>query len=363
MAQERELKLSFTKDQLGQILKAISPFRADEYIRLSIAKDNVIIETDELGTTCKITLGNADIKAKDIGTQIFINKSLFHSLHSTIDGICELSFKNKDDVWSEVSAVIQGDTINVGLPIFDKELDTSYESNGKSEVILSEIVDKAISATNSAVFKEVSQNGTLALGKEYITGTEVTQAIYTKFFKEMEIFVSPIFKPFLQNLTKIGGTITVTETKDNCVVFKAENTEYKTFKLNSSTDIKEVLEALTQNKLCEFRCGGAEVSKSLDRISIPLFGADSSLFITVKGKTAELEVLDIQNRCSKSEITLAGADGEGRAEVSIKQFSSILSSFNECNVTFYGDEEQPDVTVCVLIEDETHKIYLMANIS
>lgn len=359
--QNKQMNITLTKEQLGAILKAVAPFSADEYVKLSVIKDNIVIETDELGITGKITLGCPDIKTEYVGESIFINKALFQSLFQNVDGVCTLQLHHDGEEWTDASCVIQGDTINVGLPIFTKEINTAYKPKGKPETILSEIVEKAIKLTNSAMIKSVAVMGSLNLTKEFVTGTEASQAIFPNFLKETEVYVSPIFKPFLLNLTKIAGTMSIQETEEGEVVFTAENVEYKTYKLEP---VETALQDFLKNKVCSFRVSGETLSNSLSRLSIPLFGADANMHISIDEKTkkAKLEVLDIQNRASTSDIDLAAVKGSGLAQISITQLSQVLSSFKDCNITFFGDEEDENTIVVILIEGDEHKIYLMANI-
>lgn len=364
MAKEQKNKtmdLTLSKEQLGSILRAIAPFGTDEYIKLSVIKDNIVIETDELGITGKITIGCPDIKDEYVGESVFINKDLISKLYQNVDGLCTLQLHHDGESWTDTSFIIQGTTINAGLPIFDKEINTGYTPKGNTESVLSEIVEKAIKLTNSAMIKSVAVMGSLNLAKDFVTGTEVTQAIFSNFLKEKELYLSPIFKPFLLNLAKIAGTIKIQETEEGEVVFIAENVEYKVYKIDAvETDI----EAFTSNEMCSFRCSGETLSANLARLSIPLFGADANMHITIdeKSKKAKLEVLDIQNRASTSEIDLAAVKGSGLAQLSIDRLSSVLSSFKDCNITFYSDEDDKDTVVAIKVEGDEHKIYLMANI-
>lgn len=357
-----EFNLTLTKEQLGQILRAISPFRSEEYVKLSFVTDNIVVETDDIGVTGKIILGNANITDSMVGISLFLNKSLLNSLNGNITDACTITFKNDGEIWSEATVEIQGDKINVGLPMFEKEINTSWESTGKEESILSEFVDKAITLTGSAIFKDVTTMGSIVLGKEFITGTEVTQAFYKKFFKNLEVYISPIFKPFLHNLTRLGATIHVIDAGDT-VVFKTENVEYKTMKLSNKLDVKAILAGYEENLICKFRLSSTNLLNSLNRLSIPLFGADTNLFMKVVGDKLIVEILDIQNRKSKSEIAIVGNDKEDiMAQVSIHQMAQVLSSFVEADITLLGDSDTPDTPVCIKVEDETHTIYLMAQI-
>lgn len=359
-----EIVIEFSKDQIQAVLKMLSPFRGEEMVLLRFEKDNIIFEIEQMGNTGKITLGSESVKPEYIGKRIFIKVDVLHKIHGNMPNVCEVRFKHDGEAWYELSLTLDGDNINIGLPIFDKDIDTAYVA-GERETVLSEVFEDALRRTNSAMVSGASIIGFFKIGKSVVSGTDVSLAIYNGVFNKIESIVSPGFRPFLNNICKISGNVTMIKDKEGSnVIFQSENVEYKTYCIQSSFNPEEDIKEYAKEVVAKFNAGLESVRNSCSRLSIPLT-EDTELFIDVGGSNSQplMKVFDIQNRMSNSKITITAQEGEGSARVSIGKFSQCISQFKDVmTVAFHSDGESKDIVSALSMEDDKFKVFLLATI-
>lgn len=357
MATKKEIVLELSKDQVQSILKFANPFRTEDNIRVSFIADNIVFEMEEIGNTGRLTMGSPDVKAEFVGDHFFLSKAILSSIYQNMPNVVKFTFRNDGEQWVDFTVNIGGDEINAGLSILEKEINNDYKVK-EQENILSEILSDAIVKTSTALVKEADPLGVIEMGETMNYGSIEALSMYKDFLKTLKAKVTPSFRGYLSNICKFGGTVTIINTEAGEVVVKCENVEYKTYSVNHQ--IRNLEEVVPTRKVM-FRAGIENLNEAISRLSIPLMGANSELFMTVKDKTLTLEVFDIQNRRSESKITLTGVENEGKASALINTISSVIGSFqSDATIEFRTTDDEDDGEIRTLvIEDSKMKTYVM----
>lgn len=358
---ENGFSLELSKDQLGQIIKSLSPFRTDSNIRMTITKNGSVYEAEELGNTAKITIdGGTDLLTDFHGTQIFLSKPVLAKIHDNMETVAMFNFVKNGDDWTDLVVEISGDSLNIGLPIYTKEINTEYKGTEERQEIGSELLATAIRRTDVAMVRNSPSQGAVVIGETLICGSKSAISKFSGVLKDgMEIKIAPAFKDTLMHLTKLGDKISIIKTDDNKVVFSTGNIEYKTFLVN---DVVADPETVLNGSAVKFRAGIENIITACKRLAIPLDG-DSPLTINVKGDSIELQVFDIQNRMSKSEIPLVGKKegGEETISVSLDAFMGIISVMSpESEISF--EKDATDLIIAIKVSDEKQVTVLASTV-
>lgn len=226
-----EFVIEVTKDQLSAVGKAFVPFKKDD-IRLSFTQNNIVFETSELGHTGKIVLGSESVTTDMLSISFFVSKSVLAKIESVMQETARLKFtQDGNGTWTALSVDIKGDDINVGLPIFDEDIDSAYTKESE-ESIDSEKLATALKAVECSVIPQGEILACLTLGTELTFGSNKSICVVSDMLKNIQVKVSEDFRKHLANLTKIGNSIQIILGKgthsNDVVVFKVENVEYKT---------------------------------------------------------------------------------------------------------------------------------------
>lgn len=351
--------LELTKEQLELVLKALSPFKTDDNIRFSIVEDNVIFEAEDLGNTAKITVGTADIPSDVIGTGIFLSKAVLQKIFENMDGVIKLHFVKKGDEWSEIEVNISGDHINIGLPIYTKELNTDYKpEKGATAILNAEVFGNIITRTEVAMLRNSHILGSIDMAKTYVCGSSTCISIYKELFNnDLELHISPSFKPYMANLPRLGESIEVIKADEGKVVFKVGPVEYKTYSVAHRIPDPE---AELQGSRVKFRAGLGNLRKACARLSIPLI-ANTSLYLSVQGNNLNLKVYDVQNRVSESNIQLSSVEGEdAEIQVPLFEFADIIKVHNDDAVISF--EVADDILAALKVDDDKQTTVLASTI-
>lgn len=357
-----EFTITVTKDQLSAVGKAFIPFKKDD-IRLSFIKDNIVFETSELGHTGKITLGSDSVKEEMLDISFFVSKSVLAKVESVMQESARLKFtQDGNGTWTAMSVDIGGsDDINIGLPIFEEEIDTAYTKES-DESIDSEKLASALKAVECSVIPQGEILACLSLGTELTFGSNKSICVASNMLKNIQVKVSDDFRKHIANLTKIGTSVQVILGKgtrsNDVVVFKAENVEYKT--ALAPHRIPDMSRFAT-SKQCEFSIDIQALQDSITRISIPLMDADAPLIAKLNNGQLELSVFDIQGRHSGSKVPVTTSDTEGRICVQIKSLASVLTPLESTTKITASTNQEGDV-VAIILEDSNIKTYLATSI-
>lgn len=359
-ATQRQVALELSKDQLSNILKCVAPFRDEENVKISFAGSNAIFEVESMGNTGKITIGSESITPEHADVEFFIAKQILASVYQNMPNACKFIFYHDGETWASASVNIAGDDINLGLPIFDKEIRTDFTLTD-SEDMLSEKLAEALKRTEVSNIQSGAPAGAIEVGKELVSGTSLSVSRYKKLLKNLHLKVSPSFRPHLNQICKFGGMVKIGVTDNNEAVFISENVEYKTGLLpHGIPDLEQILAG--QNS--RFRVGIQHLIDALSRLSIPLMGEDAELYITAEDKNIKLEIFDIQNRKSESVLRAVDLEGGGKAMVNINSLKQVASAFDDdAIISFRVAEGDDEAVVALVIEDDLQIAYLQANIN
>lgn len=353
-----EIKVEVSRDQLSAVLKAMSPFRGEDNIRLTFIPSNLVFEAEELGVTGKITIGNESVTDDMVGTQMFLSKGVLNQIYSNMPNTSTFVFKNDGNTWSEFTVNIAGDLINIGLPIFDKVINTDY-TPAKSETILSEVFDRALGRVEASLVSNSSPLGCVHISKQLKFGSGRSLSIYRELAKEIDVKVSPDFRRYMSAIFKVGGNTEVIVTEDGSVVFKSENVEYKTSPVSHT--IPDLSSILDPESVSEFICGLENLKASLNRLAIPLAGSDMSVTLSITGDKLKLEVFDLQGRKSESEIALVSYKGEGTCRVSINDLRQVIGVMEQDAVIKLRKADDDEV-VMLELSDKLQDLYLSTEV-
>lgn len=358
----KEIVVEVTKDQLSAVGKAFLPFKKD-FIKLSFVESNLVFETSELGHTGKITLGNESVRDEFVGVSFFVSKSVIAKIEAVMQETAKLRFKNDGEVWMEMVAEVKGDNINIGLPIFEEAINTTY-TKLKEETIDSEII---VEALKNAEYSVVPNSETLAcveIGKQLTFGSSQSIVVIDNILQDLTLKVAEDFRKHITNIAKLGDKTTFIQAQNEkeqpFVVVRVENVEYKTAQApHRLPDMSK----LVQGKQAKFKIDIPTLQESLARISIPLMDADAEMIMTIKRDKLELSIFDIQHRHSGSSIQVVvdEAQDNPRANVNIKAIMSVANGLNADTTITIGTNTNGDVTALVL-EDSKQKTYLATNI-
>ena len=354
-----ELRIDISKDQLGAVLRAMSPFRAEDNIRLTFTPSNLIFEAEETGNTGKIVIGNESVTEDMEGINFFLSRNVLGQIYNNMPNLSTFTFKKNGEYWSEVAVTIGGDVINIGLPIFEKPIDTSY-TEAQAETVLSEIFNNALNRVSASLIGGAAPTGCIEIGNTLKFGSAKSISYYSNLLKTLEVKVSPEFRRFLSNLFRIGGTTEIVTTTDNQVVFRCENVEYKTSQVKHT--IPDVESLLDSSKPCEFVCGFENLKMSLSRLSIPLSGTEASVSLTVKGSQLTLEVFDIQGRKSTSDINLVSVSGEGKTKLPIGDLQALIQVFEQDATMSFRKTPDDDDIAMIEIKDSVQTAYVSTEV-
>ena len=355
-----DFRLDFSKEMIKEVLRAFHPFKSEDNIRLSVTDKSLIFEGEELGNTIKLTISYDNIPT------IAIDKSLFMSLHflNQINQVCDdnvpFTFfrENEQQPFTEISVDISGTILNVGLPIYEKDINTDYITTGIDEALLSETIDKALKHTFSSEIRDARLLGLLSIGDAMKSGSTCGVSYYFNLFKKIDTRVSIDFRKYLTNLCKMGGFVKVVMAQDNQVVFINDNVEYKTHQVNMDfPNLGDTIDL--DNPLTEFICGLANLKSILLRLSIAVQPNDN-LLIKLNDGDMDLRVTDLQGRESDGGMMLVSYKGTD-CDVSIP-IGNLLYSVNffddDAVIKVYKKIDGDDNPVAISIETQEKVVYL-----
>lgn len=356
------VNFSFSRDQLKSILSMVTPFTSEENIRLTLnpTKGSIIVEIEELGITGKLVLGTTSIAGvSEDGLKFFVSKSALNKIHSVSPE--QVGFEVKDDL-SAVTVNIGGDLINLGLPIFEKEISTDYDVV-KKEVILSEtLMDMLKRATCSDVKSSVVRN-TMEIGGNITFASMASVTVVSGGFRDICEYVSPRFSKFIESICRFGQSVTMSSTESGEVVFTCENVEYKT---PSSKETLKSPEDVIGGKKLSARVSRQALEVVCQRLSIPL-SIESNVTISKSEDRQDeliLEVVDIQGRRSFSKIqSPSGIEGDSSIVIKLPNLQQALAVMDEeITLQFRSDLSDDSTNIVLQLNDSKQSTYLIAEI-
>lgn len=357
-----ELSVEMSREQLVAVNQAFVPHKKD-FIRISFIESNIIFEGVDTANGIKITIGNESVRDEFVGISFFVSKFVFEKLESTMQDKVKLTFKFDGQVWHTLFAEVKGDTLQIGLPIFDEVIDNEYETE-QSESIATDTLAEALKCVEASVVPMSETLACMELGKELSFGSSASLAIYNKLELNMQTKIAEDFRKYVANMCKLGSTITIengkTATGKHIIAFRCENVEYIS---NRPAHQLPDMTQLVTGGIAEFKVQISELKESLERLSIPLMGADAEVVMVVEGDHLTISVYDIQHRLSTSKVGITDTAGEAhaRASVNIKALLSVISVLEKEASVKYGTNSDNEVTALVF-DDSKQRTYLVTNI-
>lgn len=372
-----EISVDITKEQLSAMLQAMSPFKVSDTIKLSFIDSNIVLEAEESGTTGRITVGNETVQSSAIGNSIWVSKSVLSQIAQYMPNVSTFIFKNDDDVWTEMQINLGGDEINIGLPIFDKEIDNDYVIK-ESELIDTELFDKALTRACSALVKGSVPMGCIEIGNTLRFGASVAFSEVSRVTQEILVKVKPEMQGFLHNICKVGSEMQIIITEDNKVVFKVENVEYKTDFVNHMIPDITLVDEFTEDSedpedgaiikaSSEFVCNISDLKQSLNRLSIPLGEGSASITLNVEDAKLRMEVFDLQGRKSESIIDIKATDKNNVGDeicriIDIGWLQQIISVMEQSTTVRFCKRNSSDYNEILMFEDSVQKTYVTTEV-
>lgn len=359
----KELQVEITKDQLLALNKAFIPHKKD-FVKMSFVDSNIVFEGIDQANTTKITIGNESVKPEYIGISFFISKAIFAKLEEVMGEKAKFIFEFDGQIWHTLKVEIKGDTLQIGLPIFDEVIITGYEVITQEQVSAETIVE-ALRCVEASVVPNSEVLACMEIGKKVTFGSSQSIATYNKqVMQTLETKITEDFRKYLANLCKIGDMITIINGKStdgkSIVVLKCENVEYMSI---LSAHRLPNMENLVTGSLSKFKIQIAELQDSLARLAIPLMDEDAEIVMVVEGTNLVLSVYDLQHRHSGSKVAIVEATGEqhARASVNIKALTSVISVLENDTEVQYGTNPENEVTA-LIFDDSKQRTYLVTNI-
>lgn len=356
------ISFSLSRDQLKSVLNMVAPFTSEENIRLTLnpTQGVIVTEIEELGVTGKLSLGTTSIAGlSEDGLKFFVTKSSLNKIHSVSPE--QVGFNVKDDL-SEVAVNIGGDLINLGLPIFEKEISTDYEAIKKEAILSEHLLDMLKRATCSDVKASVPRN-TMEIGGNITFASMASVSVVSGGFKDMCEYVSPRFAKFIESICRFGQSVTMSSTDAGEVVFTCDNVEYKT---PSSKETLKSPETVIGGKTLQAKVSRQALEIVCQRLSIPL-SIDNNVTISKspdKDNEILLEVVDIQGRRSFSKIQApAGVIGDSTLAIKLPNLQQALAVMDDdIELLFRSSLDDDSENIVLQLNDSKQSTYLIAEI-
>lgn len=360
------IKFKMSGTSISRVSQMIKPFKTEIPVCISFVKDNIVVNTKDIVSSASMYIGTEGIPAEWSDYRIFIQQHVFIKLSELKLNEVEFSCEYDGTAWTDLTLNIDGSLINIGLPMFDADVEVIplHIDNAESESISALKVSQSFDIVSVADIKTSAKLGSVKLADSLVYGTFACIGVVRSFFAKSDILIMTDFTPYIENIAKLATELEFIADRDNqTLLVRADNVVYKS--IISSNKISDINTAFNPTINHAITLKVEDIKSVLNRFEVAIGqNADAQLLVKVSGADLTLSIKDLQNRESHSVLLIANPT---QADVSVScsfvAFKNIINKANEdLELAFRTAKADSNQVVALMFKSQIADIYLVCQI-